>query len=65
MSHEEAALQRLQDSAVWAGTTSEFRILAAIQAQVHATLALLEEVRASNVKPAYSNWKGRPTDVTR
>ena len=59
LSHEELAKQLLADSSVWASTTSDFRLLAATQAQAHATLALLEEIRSQNTKISFSNWKDR------
>ena len=53
INHEELAKKLLSDSGNWAGTTADFRSLAAQQAQVHATLALLEELRSQRI---FSNW---------
>ena len=56
---KELAEQLLSESHINVATTSDFRLLAAVQAQAYATLALLEEIRSQSVKPSFSNWKDR------
>lgn len=59
LSTQAIAEQLLSDSQINGHVTSDWKLLAAVQAQAYATLALLEEVKSQRVQHAYSNWKDR------